>query len=307
VSDIAVSTQGLTKRYRDRLAVDHLDLTLPAGALCGFVGPNGAGKTTTIRMLLGLVAPTSGTGSVLGFPLSEPGRYLPRVGALIDGPAFYPSMSGRQNLEVLAHLGDMNGVDVERALELVGLRDRAGERVRSYSLGMRQRLGIAAALLPDPALLVLDEPTNGLDPAGICEIRALLRHIADRGTTVFVSSHLLMEIEAISDHVVLIERGRLVLSGRLHDLLARRRARLVLRAQRDTDGRRLLGLCTMLGHEGRLEADGRVVVEGVTDAMIADINRRAMAAGVTLVELTLERPTLEDVFFTVSSRAVDVA
>ncbi len=204
---LALATNGLTKRFGDRTVVDRVDLAIPAGSVCGFVGPNGAGKTTTIRMLLGLIRPTAGGGSILGGSLAEPATYLRKVGALIEAPAFYPQLSGRDNLRALARLGRLKLSAIEPVLARVGLSDRAGDKYRSYSLGMKQRLGIAAALLPEPELLILDEPTNGLDPAGIVEMRGLIRSFADDGMTVLVSSHLIAEIEQVCDYVVMIRAG----------------------------------------------------------------------------------------------------
>ena len=218
---LALATSGLTKSYGARVAVADLNLAVPRGVISGFIGPNGAGKTTSIRMLLGLIAPTSGSGEVLGVDLGRPERFLDRVGAMIESPAFYPALSGRKNLQVLARLGGIPPVNIDRALDRVGLVDRAGDSFRSYSLGMKQRLGIAAALLPDPELLILDEPTNGLDPAGIAEMRALFRSLADDGTTIFVSSHLLSEIGQICKHLVVISSGRLVFQGNIGDLMNR--------------------------------------------------------------------------------------
>ena len=205
---LAVSTAGLTKRFGDRTVVEDVALAIPAGSVCGFVGPNGAGKTTTIRMLLGLVRPTSGSGMILGGSLAEPATYLRKVGALIEAPAFYPQLSGRENLKVLARLGQLPLAAVDPVLERSGLLARAGDRYRSYSLGMKQRLGIAAAMLAGPELLILDEPTNGLDPAGIVEMRGLIKSFASDGITVLVSSHLISEIEQICDYVVMIRAGR---------------------------------------------------------------------------------------------------
>src|SRR5579862_612460 len=173
-SSLAVSTAGLTKRFGDRTVVDGVNLAIPRGSVCGFVGPNGAGKTTTIRMLLGLIRPTSGTGTVLGRPLTDPASYLDRVGALIESPAFYPNLSGRANLVALARLGRVDTARVDGVVARVGLAGRAADLYRTYSLGMKQRLGIAASLLVEPTLLILDEPANGLDPAGIVEIRHLM-------------------------------------------------------------------------------------------------------------------------------------
>ena len=216
----AISTRGLTKRYGARTVVDGLDLDVPAGVVAGFIGPNGAGKTTTLRMLLGLVRPDAGTGSVNGVPLTRPAGYLPRVGALIESPAFYPGLSGARNLAVQATLGGLDPAGIPALLERVGLAGRGGDSYQRYSLGMRQRLGIAAALLGDPALVVLDEPTNGLDPAGIREMRGIVRSINQDGRTVLVSSHLLAEVEQVCDWLIVIGEGRRLFQGPTRDLLA---------------------------------------------------------------------------------------
>ncbi len=223
-SALAVVTLGLTKEFGDRRVVDSLDLTIPSGSVCGFVGPNGAGKTTTIRMLLGLIRPTSGEGQILDGDIRFPSSYLARVGALIESPAFYPALSGRDNLVVLTRLGQLPSSTIDNVLERVGLADRSADRFSRYSLGMKQRLGIAAALLADPSLLILDEPTNGLDPAGIVEMRTLIRSLADEGMTIFVSSHLLSEIGHICDHVVMIRSGRNVFQGSVDELRGMRSA-----------------------------------------------------------------------------------
>jgi ABC-2 type transport system ATP-binding protein len=297
---VAIDVRGLTKRYGERTAVDALDLHVATGAVTGFVGPNGAGKTTTIRALLGLVRPTAGTGTVLGEPFGAPEAYLPRVGALVEAPAHYPALSGRANLRVLARLGGVDDERVEQVLRLVGLGDRADDPAKAYSLGMKQRLGIAAALLPAPELLVLDEPTNGLDPAGIREVRALLRELADRGTTVLVSSHLLAEIEVICDHVVLVADGRLRFAGATSELTGGRRP--VLRAvPEDADDLEAVALLARdAGHPARVEG-GEVRVDAPPE-WAAELNRRAMSAGITLVGLGVDRPSLEEAFFAVTEQ-----
>src|SRR4051794_15064505 len=213
LSESAVSVAGLTKRYGDRTAVGDLTLDIPAGVVAGFIGPNGAGKTTTMAMLLGLVRPTSGRGRVLGEDLSRPERYLQRVGALVEGPALWPGLTGLENLTLLARLGGHDPSRIPDVLELVGLAERATDRVGRYSFGMKQRLGIGAALLGDPALLVLDEPTNGLDPVGINEMRELIGRVASAERTVLVSSHLLGELEHVCDWLIMIDHGRLVYDG----------------------------------------------------------------------------------------------
>jgi ABC-2 type transport system ATP-binding protein len=296
----AVDVRGLTKRYGARTAVDALDLQVPAGAVTGFVGPNGAGKTTTIRALLGLVRPSAGVGTVLGRPFGAPEAYLPRVGALVEAPAHHPALSGRANLRVLARLGGVDDERVEQVLGLVGLGARGDDPARSYSLGMRQRLGIAAALLPAPDLLVLDEPTNGLDPAGIREVRGLLRELAERGTTVLVSSHLLAEIEVICDHVVLVAGGRLRFAGPVGELTGGRRPVLRATPEHADDLEALALLARAAGHGARVEGD-EVRIDAPAD-WAGELNRHAMGAGITLVGLGVDRPSLEAAFFAVTEQ-----
>ncbi len=299
----AVITTGLTKRYGERLAVDGLEIELPRGVVSGFVGPNGAGKTTTIRMLLGLVAPSSGSATVLGHSIDHPAAYLSHVGALVESPAFYPTLSGRRNLEVLTRLGRLDGSRIDEVLGLVELADRAGDLVRSYSLGMRQRLGVAAALLPEPDLVILDEPANGLDPAGIREMRGLLRGLADRGQTVFVSSHQLSEIEAICDHLVMIHQGRTVFQGPVAELLESQHSDLLAMPEHPADLARLAELCSRLGKPARVDGDTvRVAAPG---DWAAELNRQAMAGGITLRGLQSTRASLEEAFFAVTEGGQD--
>ena len=218
---VALATQGLAKRYGSRVALDGLDLRVPEGVVYGFLGPNGAGKTTTMRILTGLVRPDAGRVELLGRPFGRGHRRrLFEVGALIESPAFYPFLSGRENLRALAATGArVPSARIDELLELVNLGERAGDRVSGYSLGMKQRLGIAAALLSDPRLLLLDEPANGLDPAGNVGMRETLRRLAEAGKTVFVSSHILSEVQQLVDVVGIIARGRLVREGRVEELL----------------------------------------------------------------------------------------
>ncbi|MEI2785317.1 MAG: ATP-binding cassette domain-containing protein [Candidatus Nanopelagicales bacterium] len=222
----SVTTQGLRRDFGHLRAVDDLDLDLPSGGVIALVGPNGSGKSTLIRMILGLIRPTSDEGHVLGTPLHDPSQYAADVGALIESPAFVPALSARKNLLSLSRLRGLPDTRVDEVLETVGLTGRDEEAVKRFSLGMKQRLGIAAALLPDPQLLILDEPTNGLDPAGIVEIRGLLRQLADEGRTVVVSSHLLSELEAISDYIVVIRFGEVMFSGPMSALLAETQAHM---------------------------------------------------------------------------------
>lgn len=297
---LAIATSGLTKSYGSRSAVSELNLAIPHRVVSGFVGPNGAGKTTTIRMLLGLISPSAGSGQVLGADLGRPQDFLHRVGAMIEGPAFYPALSGRRNLEVLARLGGIADFNIDRALRRVGLADRANDPFRSYSLGMKQRLGIAGALLPMPDLLILDEPTNGLDPAGIAEMRVLFRSLADDGITIFVSSHLLSEIAQICQHLVVISAGRIAFQGHIDDLMSRTRP--LLRATPELPGmlaplERIaagLGMTTHLEH-------GSLVAEGDTRSA-AHLFRAAAEADITLVQLDVVRPSLEDTFLALTGR-----
>jgi ABC-2 type transport system ATP-binding protein len=217
----ALATRGLEKKYGTRIALAGLDLSVPTGVVYGFLGPNGAGKTTTMRLLTGLIHPDAGSIELLGRPFGRRDRRrLFDVGALIESPSFYPYLSGRENLRALAATGAQTSRGrIEELLELVGLRDRATDKVSGYSLGMKQRLGIAAALLSDPKLLLLDEPANGLDPAGIVAMRATLRHLASSGKTVFVSSHILGEVQQLADVVGIIAAGRLVREGPMDELL----------------------------------------------------------------------------------------
>ena len=220
-SGLALATHGLEKRYGSRVALAGLELSVPSGVVYGFLGPNGAGKTTTMRLLTGLIRPDAGSIELLGRPFGGRDRHrLFEVGALIESPSFYPYLSGRENLRALAATGAATpGHRIEELLELVGLRERAKDKVSGYSLGMKQRLGIAGALLSDPRLLLLDEPANGLDPAGIVAMRATLKHLASTGKTVFISSHILGEVQQLADVVGIIAAGRLVREGNMDELL----------------------------------------------------------------------------------------
>ena len=289
-----ITTSALTRRYGPIRAVDDLSLDIPDGGVVGLVGPNGAGKSTLIRMLLGLIRPTSGSATVLGQPISSPARYASRVGALVESPAFVPGLSARANLASLAHLRELPAARVDEVLAIVGLDGRDREPVSRFSLGMKQRLGIAMALLPDPELLVLDEPTNGLDPAGIVEIRVLLQALARAGRTVLVSSHLLAEIEAACDHVVVIRSGSLLFSGPLAELMARTRAHVDIRAEHEQDTGRLADALSGAGWTVR--RDGAVLRVATEAARAADLNRAAASHGVTLAGLVVVQDSLEDIF-----------
>jgi ABC-2 type transport system ATP-binding protein len=288
---MAITTEGLTRRFGTLTAVDELDLDLPAGGVVGLVGPNGSGKSTLIRMLLGLVAPTSGSATVLDHSIADPTSYAARVGALIENPAFVPGLSARANLASLAAL---RGLPRSRVVDVVGLAGRGNEPVRRFSLGMKQRLGIAAALLPDPALLVLDEPTNGLDPAGIVEIRTLLQRLGSEGRTVVVSSHLMSEIETICSYVVVIRFGVLVFAGPMPELMDRATTSVAVAPEHASD---LGALHDALVEHGWLvtrESEVLRITAGEDDA--AAINRHAAEAGITLRSLAVHRDSLEAVF-----------
>lgn len=311
-ADPVIETRGLTKRYRGgQPAVDRLDLRVPGGSVFGFLGPNGSGKTTTIRMLMGLVEPTSGTARVLGSPVPAAVRtVLPHVGALIEGPAPYGFLTGRDNLLRLDRADPTadprtRRARVEGALERVGLGAAAGKRAKAYSLGMKQRLGLAAALLRPRRLLVLDEPTNGLDPQGMREIRTLVRELASEGTTVFLSSHLLDEIEQVCDHAAVMARGRLLVQGPVAALAARARGRLVVTTPDPDTAARVL----------REHGAGGLAVEGERvgadapppDTELADLNAALVRAGVRVRSFGVERGTLEDAFVALTGEGFDVA
>ncbi len=287
--ELVIETEALTKRYGESVAVDELALRVRRGEVYGFLGPNGAGKTTTLRMLLGLVRPTAGRATVLDAPA---GGRLGRIGALVEAPAFYPYLSGRDNLRVLAGHAGVARERIDVVLDEVRLLDRAGDRVASYSLGMKQRLGVAAALLKDPELLILDEPTNGLDPSGMAEMRALIRSLGQGGRTVVLSSHLMGEVEQVSDRVGVIRAGALVAEGTVDEL--RGRAGLRVRAQPLEEARALLA--RQPGVESVTRDDGALSVTA-DPGLAADLNRALVSAGVAVSELTTDRSSLEDVFF----------
>ena len=295
MSNRALLVKDLSKKYGERYALSHANFEVPLGTICGFVGPNGSGKTTTIRMLLGLISPSGGSGEVLDIPISEPERYLSFVGAMIEGPAFYPALTGFQNLKVLARIGGYSADSITSLLELVGLGDRGDSKFKTYSLGMKQRLGIAAALLPNPKLLILDEPTNGLDPAGIQEVRDLLRRLADGGITVFVSSHLLSELEMISEHLVVLREGEVIFAGKTRDLLAQHQPHIRVRAVEPNGLQIVRELAEAAGHSCEVRGDELYIV--ANESYGAEINRLAFTRGITLAEITPLRPSLEETFF----------
>lgn len=295
MSNEAIEVVGLTKKYENTVAVQSASFSVPRGTICGFVGPNGAGKTTTIRMLLGLITPTTGSGTVLGHSISEPEKYLASVGAMIEGPAFYPALSGAENLKVLATMAAIPVSRVEELIALVGLSGRGDDKYKTYSLGMKQRLGIAAALLPKPELLILDEPTNGLDPEGIQEVRDLLKKLASEGTTVFVSSHLLSEIEIISQHIVMLRKGEVVFAGAIEELLLNQKPMIIVRTEIESDLEKVASIATAAGHHVTVR-HGQAHIEGPHE-WAPVLNKKAFDAGITLAQLTPTLPNLEETFF----------
>jgi ABC-2 type transport system ATP-binding protein len=320
-AELAIETLGLTKRFGAHAAVDGIDLAVPRGAIFGFLGPNGSGKTTTIRMMLGLASATSGDIRMLGRDMPRDlHRVLPRIGALVEGPAFYPFLSGAANLHRLDTADRFAPASTRRArvnvaLERVGLTHAAGKKVRAYSLGMKQRLGIANALLTPRELLVLDEPTNGLDPQGTREVRRLVRSLAEEGTTVFVSSHLLAEVEQMCTHAAVMSAGSLVAQGTLEDLRHVGEARVRVRTPDAVIARGLLanlGLALDLsGPEAQApdpEADEVVSASLVDRGMAPEaIVAALVTGGVRVRGFTMEDASLEDRFVALTGEGFDIA
>jgi ABC-2 type transport system ATP-binding protein len=307
-TDVAIETDGLTKRFGKSTVVADLALQVPTGSVFGFLGPNGSGKTTTIRMLLGLLVPDGGEVRLLGSPIPSASRdVLPSVGALIDGPAFYPWLSGRQNLWRLDASGPdarraTRGARIDDALARVGLTAAGAKRYKAYSLGMRQRLGLANTLLRPRRLLILDEPTNGMDPQGTREIRHLIRELAADGTTVFLSSHLLAEIEQVCTHVAVMSAGRLVAQGEL-DALQSAAASIVRVETDDTD--LAVAVLRERGFQPRL--DGVHVTATFDGTRPEDLSRSLVERGVGLRGFAVVRPSLEDTFVALTGEGFDVA
>ena len=313
-SAYALETLELTKRFGDHDAVSQLSLQVPTGSVFGFLGPNGSGKTTTIRMLLGLAAPTSGEVSLLGHPIpGELDAALPKVGALVEGPAFYPYLSGRKNLmrfDAADRFSDPSTrrERVEGAFARVGLSNASEKKAGEYSLGMKQRLGLANALLKPRKLLILDEPTNGLDPQGTREVRNLIRSLAAEGITIFLSSHLLGEIEQVCSHVAVMSEGKLVAHGSLDELRRGTSARLVLEVSPVTPAKKVLktfgitpSVASTTGSITRLVAP----VEGGLD--VAALNQALVSAGVGVNTILVEQPNLEDYFVGLTGEGFEVA
>ncbi|HEY1156821.1 MAG TPA: ATP-binding cassette domain-containing protein [Arthrobacter sp.] len=320
---LAIETRGLSKHFGQQAAVDRVDLAVPHGTVFGFLGPNGSGKTTTIRMLLGLAAVSAGTVSLLGRQMPDKlHEVLPRVGALVEGPAFYPFLSGAANLHRLDSASPhtvpaTRKARVQRALERVGLEHAAGKRVHAYSLGMKQRLGIAIALLSPRDLLVLDEPTNGLDPQGTREVRNLVRSLAHEGTTIFVSSHLLAEVDQMCTHAAVMSAGRLVAQGPLAELRQAGSTRLRLVTPDGGTAREVLARLGLAPDPGKAEprahADGETLVAvlqtGAQQPAVLpeDVVAHLVQAGVRVRGFAVERESLEDRFVALTGEGFDVA
>ena len=291
-----VRARGLVKRYKDVLAVDHIDLNVQAGDVYGFLGPNGAGKTTTLRMALGLITPSEGIVELFGRdPMREGARALQGVAGFVEAPRFYPYMTGRKNLELLAAL-DGNGASerIEEVLDVVELAPRGKHKVGGYSHGMRQRLGIAAALLRRPRLLILDEPATGLDPAGMRDMRALIRRLAGEGITVLLSSHQLPEVQELCDRVAIVDRGKVVYEGALADLRRQGGAGYRLRT---TDDSRALGLVSAQRGVEHTTAGPHGIAFQAQESDVGPLSLALGQAGIGILALTPELATLEDLFF----------
>jgi ABC-type multidrug transport system ATPase subunit len=295
MNDFVVQTNDLTKRYGSgdsaRLAVDHVSMTVRPGEVYGFLGPNGAGKTTTLRMMLGLIGPTSGSATVLGRPAGDP-DVTARVGALIEGPGFFPYLTGRDNLRTMARFRGLSDAVADAALERVDLADRGRDKFKAYSLGMKQRLGVAAALMGDPELIVLDEPTNGLDPAGMADMRALIVDLARGGQTVLLSSHLLTEVEEICDRVGVIARGLLLVESTVSELRGGRRLRVVA-----TPLDEALAVAMRVAGDDAVHLEGDAVLLDLLPERTPEVVRALVSAGIDVHEATVSERTLEDVFF----------
>ncbi len=300
MNDRIITTAGLTRRFGRLTAVDDLCLNVPRGSVYGFLGPNGAGKTTTIRLLLGLIRPHGGQVQLFGQPLGAKRRALLRkVGALVESPSIYPNLTGRENLEVTRRLVGGTEAQIGAALHVVRLEDAAGRRVRGYSNGMKQRLGLALALLSTPELLILDEPTNGLDPAGIQEMRDLIARLpGEYGATVFLSSHLLAEVEQVATHIGIIQEGRLRFEGTLDDLHAQMEEHVVLWVDHPE---RAVGVLRGSGWTVRRNGGHRLTVAANGRSDAAMINAQLVCQGINVYHLGLEQPSLEDIFLTLTN------
>jgi ABC-2 type transport system ATP-binding protein len=305
--DYVVETAGLTKRFGERVAVDSVELLVPRGSAFGYLGPNGAGKTTLIRMLLGLTKATAGTMRLLGQDVpKERATALARVGAIVEEPRFHPFLTGRENLEIIAAARSPEArTRIDEALTRVGLADRASERVKTYSLGMRQRLGVGRALLADPELLILDEPTNGLDPAGIHEFRAMIRGFVDEGRTVLLSSHILSEVERICDAVAIVDHGKIVWQGAIDEIAAGSAQTILIAADDVPRAHEILSAHPAVEAAADAPEGVRVTLRSDgdgTEKVAAELNRRLVEAGIGVHRLEPGHASLEERFLEITSR-----
>ena len=306
MSDYAIEVHGLTKRFGERTALADLDLTVPRRSVFGFLGPNGAGKTTLIRLLLGLTRPSEGSMRLLGASLPEErSTALARVGAIVEEPRFHRFLTGRENLGIAAAARSPEAhARIEDVLARVGMSERADDRVKSYSLGMRQRLGVARALLADPELLILDEPTNGLDPAGIHEFRRMIRQFVEDGMTVLLSSHLLDEVEKVADYVAIVDQGRVVLQGSIADLYAETEHTILVTTSHESEAMAVLVLDAVVCAAERTPDGIRVTLRPGLDAEAAagEVTRRLVEAGVDVRRVEPIRASLEQRFLEITTR-----
>jgi lantibiotic transport system ATP-binding protein len=296
-----IETRGLTRRFGSRIAVNELDLSVPAAGVYGFLGPNGAGKTTAIRMLLGLIRPNAGEVRLFGVPVAgNRASLMQRVGALVESPSLYPHLTGRENLEVTRRLLGAARNLIDLSLDTVKLTKDADRRVREYSLGMRQRLGLALALLNKPELLILDEPTNGLDPAGIHEMRDLIRRLPDEfGVTVFLSSHLLSEVEQIAAHIGIIHEGKLLFQGPLTELQTKQQTQLIVGVKQIEVA---VDCLTKAGWNVHRSVDGMLSVAAKTSDDAIRINHLLVEHRLDVFHIALAQPSLEDIFLTLTTK-----
>jgi ABC-2 type transport system ATP-binding protein len=306
---LAIETVGLVKAFGDQKAVSEVSLNVPSGSVFGFLGPNGSGKTTTIRMLLGLAEATAGQINLLGHSIpKQVAQALPKVGALVEGPAFYPYMSGRNNL-MRMDSADRNSnsatreARVDAALERVGLSNAAKKKVHAYSLGMKQRLGLANALLKPRELLILDEPTNGLDPQGTREVRNLIRSLAAEGITIFLSSHLLTEIEQLCSHVAVMRAGEIVAQGSLEEIRANGQTRLILNVDNTKEAKEVLKAA---GINKSKSAGNKIISSVASDFDVAKLNKQLVAKKIAVSEIRIEHPSLEEYFVDLTGEGFEV-
>lgn len=300
-----IFTEALTKQYGDKTVVNQLDLAVPAGSIYGFLGPNGAGKSTTIKLLLGLIKPTDGHMELLGKEITETNRLsiLSQTGSLIEAPAYYGHLSGKENLQIICTLKNAPESEIDRVLEIVRMGNQKNKKVRHYSLGMKQRLGLAAALIGRPRLLLLDEPTNGLDPAGIQEMRELICSLPEKyGITVLVSSHLLSEIDQMATHVGIIDHGQLIFQDSLACLHEHSQSRLLLHTDNDPDAYKLLKRHKIPSEQ----RDGKLYLRIRKDPQVIDAVAALVNSGIGVLRLSEEQMSLEDIFLHLTGRQVSL-